>query len=259
MMQAGLFKSSLSYYAWKVISLLSMFLSVAVVLLHGSSSWASCLAAACLLGITWQQSGWLAHDFLHHQVFKRRHLNNAVGYFLGCLLQGFSVDWWKNKHNMHHAVPNECTDDGVAVDPGTLWVLIRKSWLPGSKFHLHCSDWLSWSTVFDQALLLSQGSSWSEGCKIVNLCEHLETLTPSHHKKREKRKEKHSQCEGLWVHSHSNKLLMHFEIAASAAQSLHLICVANTILITALLASGNSSCHSPVMWYACCVSSHCDK
>ena len=33
-------------------------------------------------------------------------------------LQGFSVDWWKSKHNTHHAAPNELADDGArVVDP----------------------------------------------------------------------------------------------------------------------------------------------
>ena len=33
-------------------------------------------------------------------------------------MQGFSVDWWKTKHNTHHAAPNELADDGArVVDP----------------------------------------------------------------------------------------------------------------------------------------------
>lgn len=32
-------------------------------------------------------------------------------------MQGFSVDWWKNKHNTHHAVPNECSAEALALDP----------------------------------------------------------------------------------------------------------------------------------------------
>lgn len=54
----------------------------------------------------WQQSGWLSHDFLHHQVFGSRFAGDMMGIFLGNICQGFSVEWWKNKHNTHHAIPN---------------------------------------------------------------------------------------------------------------------------------------------------------
>ncbi len=43
-------------------------------------------------------------------------------------MQGFSVDWWKSKHNTHHAAPNELADDGArVVDPDidTLPLLVR--------------------------------------------------------------------------------------------------------------------------------------
>jgi len=53
-----------------------------------------------------QQSGWLCHDILHHQVFKDRATGHAWGLVWGNVAQGFSVSWWMNKHNSHHAVPN---------------------------------------------------------------------------------------------------------------------------------------------------------
>lgn len=118
MIRAGLFKSSKSFYAWKVISLLGMYFTVAAILMHGEGSWLACFASSFLLALAWQQSGWLAHDFLHHQVFGDRQINNIFGHVVGNVLQGFSVDWWKSKHNTHHAVPNECTMDASAVDPG---------------------------------------------------------------------------------------------------------------------------------------------
>merc|ERR1719324_1909517 len=64
------------------------------------------LVSAVIMGLFWQQCGWLSHDFLHHQVFDKRGWGNAFGYFLGNFYQGFSTAWWKNKHNTHHAVPN---------------------------------------------------------------------------------------------------------------------------------------------------------
>jgi len=64
------------------------------------------IGSALLLGLFWQQCGWLAHDFLHHQVFDNRKYGDMAGLIIGNLWQGFSVQWWKNKHNGHHAVPN---------------------------------------------------------------------------------------------------------------------------------------------------------
>lgn len=39
-------------------------------------------------------------------MFKNRAYGDLAGVFWGNLMQGFSVGWWKNKHNTHHAVPN---------------------------------------------------------------------------------------------------------------------------------------------------------
>ena len=60
--------------------------------------------SVCLM--KFMAGGWLAHDFLHHQVFKNRKINDFMGYLIGNVGQGFSVEWWKNKHNTHHAKPN---------------------------------------------------------------------------------------------------------------------------------------------------------
>jgi len=64
------------------------------------------LLSASLVALFWQQCGWLAHDFLHHQVFQNRFYGDLMGILVGNIWQGFSSAWWKNKHNTHHAVPN---------------------------------------------------------------------------------------------------------------------------------------------------------
>ncbi|ORZ31751.1 fatty acid desaturase-domain-containing protein [Catenaria anguillulae PL171] len=51
------------------------------------------------------------HDFLHHAVFRNRDINNLIGYLVGGVFQGFSVSWWKDKHNTHHAQPNVHGED----------------------------------------------------------------------------------------------------------------------------------------------------
>jgi len=116
MQSDGLFASSKVYYVMKASSNLAI-CALSLALLAFSDTYLSVIAAACLMALFWQQCGWLAHDFLHHQVFNNRALNNAAGVFFGNFCQGFSVAWWKDKHNAHHAAPNELNEGLHAVDP----------------------------------------------------------------------------------------------------------------------------------------------
>lgn len=113
------FHSSKLYYAWKLSSNIAILTLSVIILLAVPDSWISVLASAVLLALFWQQCGWLAHDFLHHQVFVDRLYNNFFGILVGNIFQGFSVAWWKSKHNHHHAVPN-VTDSPSGGDPDIL-------------------------------------------------------------------------------------------------------------------------------------------
>lgn len=117
LLQKGLFRSSKRYYMWKTSSTFSILAAALVVLFKYHESMVGIVASAVLLGVFWQQGGWLAHDFLHHQVFRHRSFNTVAGYFIGNVALGFSVDWWKSKHNVHHAAPNELDENHHAVDP----------------------------------------------------------------------------------------------------------------------------------------------
>merc|ERR1712127_150293 len=101
----GMFKSSKGYYAYKCSFNMCMW-ATAVAMVYFSDNIFMHIGSALLLGLFWQQCGWLAHDFLHHQVFTHRKYGVLAGVFWGNLMQGFSVTWWMNKHNGHHAVPN---------------------------------------------------------------------------------------------------------------------------------------------------------
>lgn len=113
------FNSSKVYYTAKVFSNVAILLLSVAILLAAPHSWPTVITAAVLLALFWQQCGWLAHDFLHHQVFLNRIYNNMFGILVGNIFQGFSVSWWKNKHNHHHAVPN-VTDSPGGGDPDIL-------------------------------------------------------------------------------------------------------------------------------------------
>ena len=45
--------------------------------------------------------------------FSFRH--RGLGLVFGNLAQGFSVSWWKDKHNRHHAVPNVHGGEGGSL------------------------------------------------------------------------------------------------------------------------------------------------
>jgi fatty acid desaturase/predicted heme/steroid binding protein len=105
LIKLGMFKAKPLFYVYKCLSNLAI-LALAAAMVIKSDSMPVHLASALLLGLFWQQCGWLAHDFLHHQVFKNRKLGDFLGLFWGNMMQGFSVSWWKNKHNGHHAVTN---------------------------------------------------------------------------------------------------------------------------------------------------------
>jgi len=104
---AGLYKVDIGWCAYKTITTLA-FLPLGVFLHSHGYYW---LSAICL-GVMWQQLGWLAHEYCHHQVFADRKYAKVGGYFFGNILQGFSRTWWNDRHNSHHASTNV-----LAVDP----------------------------------------------------------------------------------------------------------------------------------------------
>lgn len=102
----GLFESNPLYYVWKAASTAAIAIAAVYVTVTWSGFWSKMFGAA-LLGLFWQQSGWLSHDFGHHQVFRNRFLNDCVLLMTGPLWLGFSRQWWNDKHNTHHAIPNQ--------------------------------------------------------------------------------------------------------------------------------------------------------
>jgi fatty acid desaturase len=111
----GMFKSNQWYYAYKCTFNMFMW-ATALAMVYFSDNMFVHLASSLLLGLFFQQCGWLAHDFLHHQVFKYRKYGDLAGVFWGNLMQGYSMQWWKNKHNGHHAVPNLHNSSPVSQD-----------------------------------------------------------------------------------------------------------------------------------------------
>jgi len=111
----GMFKGNFWFYVYKQLFNLSMWASAFVMMTMSNNGFVH-VAAALWMGLFFQQCGWLAHDFLHHQVYKKRRHGDYSGLFWGGVMQGFSAQWWKNKHNGHHAVPNLINSSPSAQD-----------------------------------------------------------------------------------------------------------------------------------------------
>ncbi|KAJ3413499.1 hypothetical protein HDV05_007882 [Chytridiales sp. JEL 0842] len=123
MVQMKAYDSSKLYYLFKVLSNVAIGASAIYILYHyGRTSIPMVLLSGFLMALFWQQCGWLAHDFLHHQVFENRIYNDMVGYIVGNCWLGFSVSWWKNKHCTHHAACNvHDVDPDINTMPYLAW------------------------------------------------------------------------------------------------------------------------------------------
>lgn len=166
LLQMGLFEASLPFYAWKVTSNL-LLAAGAIYLAISTTHFATNMAGAVLMGLFWQQCGWLAHDFLHHQVFKHeRWKGDLAGVVIGNLFQGFSVQWWKCKHNAHHAVPNlhassEGASDGdpdIDTMPVLAWTLRMAETAKSSPVGRFM---IKWQAVFYFPALLFARLAWA--------------------------------------------------------------------------------------------------
>lgn len=90
----GYFHSSKIFYAYKVLSTLALCATgLGLLYAYGRTSTLAVVVSAFIIGIFWQQCGWLAHDFGHHQCFEDRQYNDALVVFLGNFCQGFSLSW----------------------------------------------------------------------------------------------------------------------------------------------------------------------
>ncbi|KAL2621888.1 hypothetical protein R1flu_002093 [Riccia fluitans] len=117
LMRAQMFKTSIPYYVSKFITVFAI-LAAALAVINWNQSYLAVLGSSLIMGIYWQQCGWLAHDFVHNQVTDNRKFNSYFGgLFVGNVMTGFSLGWWKTKHNVHHAVTNECDEKYNPIDP----------------------------------------------------------------------------------------------------------------------------------------------
>ena len=119
--EAGLLVRRPGYYTVKIAATAGfLFLGWAAFLLVGRSWWQ--LVTAVLLGVAFTQVAFLGHDAGHKQIFRTRRASYVLGLLHGNLAVGLSYGWWVDKHNRHHAHPNEAGSDPDIGAGGLIFV-----------------------------------------------------------------------------------------------------------------------------------------
>ena len=89
--------------------LLAFALAALTMALLRDSWWA--LLVAPVLGVLSTQVGFFGHDATHRQISRRERPSRVLGMLAGNLCNGLSYGWWLDKHNAHHAHPNDLDAD----------------------------------------------------------------------------------------------------------------------------------------------------
>ena len=103
---AGLLRRQPGYYALRALASFGL-LAAAVAFLLTAESTGIVTLAAVLLGLAIGQAASFTHDNGHRAIVGPGRANEALGLFFGNLVGGVSWSWWRDKHNAHHAHPND--------------------------------------------------------------------------------------------------------------------------------------------------------
>jgi fatty acid desaturase len=103
---AGLLDRRPRYYLTKIVVTASLFAGGWAAFVWLGDSWWQLIVAG-FLAFVFAQLGFIGHDAGHRQIFRTRRANDLVGLLHANLAIGLSYGWWVDKHNRHHAHPND--------------------------------------------------------------------------------------------------------------------------------------------------------
>jgi fatty acid desaturase len=127
--QAGLLDRRPGYYAAHIALIVALVAAgIAALVVVGDSWWQ--LIVAGYFAVLSTQLGFLGHDAGHRQIFGSTRRNYRLGVVLANLGVGFSYGWWVDKHNRHHAHPND-EDKDPDIGAGALIFTSRQAQASG--------------------------------------------------------------------------------------------------------------------------------
>lgn len=104
--EKGLLDKQPGFLTYKIVSTAIMLAVSLVILFVSDTPWIQLLNAA-YMAFVFGQIGFIAHDTGHRQGFQLPKQNDFFGLLHANLLIGMSFGWWMDKHNQHHAHPNQ--------------------------------------------------------------------------------------------------------------------------------------------------------
>ncbi len=141
--ESGLMRRRRGYYWSRIAVWIAAFALVWAGIIMLGNSWFQLILAA-VLGLVVTQFGFLGHDGAHRQMFDSSAWNEWTSRLLAGVFAGLSYGWWKEKHNRHHAAPNQEERD-PDIGPGAIaftrdiaerrstgfpgWFMKRQGWL----------------------------------------------------------------------------------------------------------------------------------
>ena len=113
----GLLARQRRFYARQfVIALAYSGGAIALIVVVGDTWWQLLTALVMALGA--MQWSFLGHDGGHRQIASSPRMNDRLTIAGSTLFTGFSLSWWMDSHNRHHAFPNDETlDPNADVGP----------------------------------------------------------------------------------------------------------------------------------------------
>jgi fatty acid desaturase len=107
---AGLLRRRPGYYTVKITVTGLLFVGGWVAFFLIGQSWFNLITAGFLAAMA-TQVAFIGHDAGHKQIFRTNRSNYVLGLLHGNLGIGLSYGWWIDKHNRHHAHPNDTERD----------------------------------------------------------------------------------------------------------------------------------------------------
>jgi fatty acid desaturase len=156
---AGLLQHLTGYYARRIAVAAALLIGGwTVFVLVGESWWQ--LAVAAFLAFMFTQLGFIGHEAGHRQIGVSRRASDIIGLVYGNLAVGLSYGWWVNKHNRHHANPNQEDKD---PDIGTGALAFHRygaaNWRPAARLLYRYQAYLFFPLLLLEALNLHVASA----------------------------------------------------------------------------------------------------